>query len=505
GKKVVFVTKLSVVDGEEPALDTEQTVRPILDDMEKASYMITRIKRGERRRNPAPPFITSTLQQEASRRLGFTAKRTMALAQQLYEGINLGEKSSTGLITYMRTDSTNVSQLAQNQAREFISVRYGEQYVPKTPHKFRTKARLAQEAHEAIRPTSTPREPKSIKQFLKRDQYRLYNLIWQRFVASQMAAARYDTVAVDVTAQSNAHTYLLRASGSTIRFPGFLVVYEETKDENRKQNTNGSQIPPGLEEGQAQRLVRLIPEQHFTQPPRRYSEASLVRALEENAIGRPSTYAPTLGTLQQRGYVVRENKRLIPTKTGYIVNDLLARYFPNVLDVGFTARMERELDRIASGGQPWVETMREFYTPFSKQVAHAKEAMPEVKMKPEPIGRKCPKSGHGLVIRWGRFGKFISCSGFPECHYTETWLEKIGVACPEDGGDLVERKSKKGRTFFGCSNYPECDFISWKRPLPTPCSNCGGLLVVAGKDRAQCLKCQGRFVLDEVQPEKVAG
>ncbi len=504
GKDVTFIAKLLKIDQQEPLLDSEETVRPIVADMETASYVITRIKRGERRRKPAPPFITSTLQQEASRRLGYTAKRTMALAQQLYEGVALGERGSTGLITYMRTDSTHVSQLAQNETREFIRQRYGDQYIPETPHKFRTKARLAQEAHEAIRPTSVMREPKAIKEFLTRDQYRLYNLIWQRFVASQMAAAIYDTLSIDVTGKSEAHVYLLRVSGSTIRFPGFLTVYEESKADNQA-NGNGTPIPPGLEEGQPQKLVRLIPEQHFTQPPPRYTEASLVRALEENGIGRPSTYAPTLSTLQQRGYVVRENRRLTPTETGIIVNDLLAEYFPNIIDTGFTARMERELDRIASGQQPWVETIREFYQPFSRQVEHAMEAMPEVKMQPEPIGRKCPESGHELVIRWGRFGKFISCSGFPECRYTEPWLEKIGVSCPLDGGELVERRTRKGRVFYGCSNYPECDFTSWKRPIQPRCPNCGGLLVMAGKDQVQCTQCKARFPLAQFQPETVPG
>jgi DNA topoisomerase-1 len=319
-----------------------------------------------------------------------------------------------------------------------------------------------------------------------------------------MSSAIYDTVAVNVTGKSQSHEYLLRATGAKIKFPGFLVVYEESKSEGQSQNGDEIQIPLDLiREGQPQQLVRLIPEQHFTQPPSRFSEASLVRALEENAIGRPSTYAPIIGTLQQRGYVIRDNKRLVPTETGEIVNDLLADYFPNILDVGFTARMEQDLDRIASGEQPWKDVVQEFYSPFSKQVAHAKDVMPEVKVEPELIGRNCPESGHELIVRWGRYGKFISCSGFPECRYTEPWLEAIGVKCPKDGGEVVERRTKRGRVFYGCSNYPSCDFTSWKRPLSIPCPNCGEMLVIPNKNYAQCIACEKRFELQEIQPLQV--
>ncbi len=502
GGKKSYIARLFKKDGEDPTLNAQQDVTPIVADLEKAVYTITRIKKGERKRSPAPPFITSTLQQEASRRLGYTAKRTMALAQQLYEGIDLGEGGSTGLITYMRTDSTNVSKLAQDQAKEFITQRYGAGFVPETPNEYRTRARNAQEAHEAIRPTSVERQPDALKDHLSREQLRLYTLIWQRFVASQMAAALYDTVSVDISGKTKGHEYLLRATGSTIRFQGFLIVYEEAKDEDVEEEKE-ARIPPGLEEGQAQKLVKLLPEQHFTQPPPRFTEATLVRALEENAIGRPSTYAPTLGTLQDRGYVLRENKRLIPTDIGYTVNDLLAEYFPDIIDTGFTVRMEDDLDLVASGEQSWVQIVKDFYTPFAKQVEHADKAMPEVKVEPELVGRKCPDSGHELIIRVGRFGKFISCSGFPECRYTEPILDKIGVACPKDGGDLIERKTRKGRTFFGCANYPKCDFTSWKRPISTPCPHCAGVLVIISKNQAQCIKCERHFDLEEVQPEMV--
>lgn len=405
----------------------------------------------------------------------------------------------------MRTDSTNISALAQEEARQFIQQRYGDKFLPAEPPVYKTRARGAQEAHEAIRPTSVLRHPDQLKDYLNRDQWRLYQLIWQRFVASQMAAALYDTLSVDVVGTNQNHQYLFRASGSTIRFHGFLMVYEESKDEDRPADEEeNTRIPAGLSEGQAQGLKKLIPEQHFTQPPPRYSEASLVKTLEENGIGRPSTYAPILSTIQQRGYVQRESKKLIPTETGIVVNDLLIEHFPDVMDVGFTARMENELDQIAAGKLPWVKVLKEFYGPFSVNVAQAEEKMPAVNMGPEPVGRNCPECGHELVIRWGRFGKFISCSNFPDCRYTEAWLEKIGVRCPKDGGEVVERKTRKNRIFFGCANYPTCDFTSWKRPLPQACPACGGMLVEADKRNAQCLECEMRFPLDSIQVEEMA-
>ena len=504
GGKDSFIAKLKKMNGEEPVLAIEADVEPILKDMKSANYVISKINRGERKRKPAAPFITSTLQQDASRRLGYTARRTMALAQQLYEGIDVGNGGNVGLITYMRTDSTNVSDVAQKEARQFISDQFGQDYLPKELPKYKTKVRRAQEAHEAIRPTSVQRLPRLLKEYLTRDQYRLYRLIWQRFVASQMASAIYDTIKVEVTGTSLNHEYLLRASGSILRFKGFLEVYEVVKDEDSKSEENGDvKIPVDIFDGQTQKLVRLLPEQHFTQPPPRYSEASLVRTLEEYGIGRPSTYAPILSTLQQRGYVVRESKRLFPTETGEVVNDLITEHFPNIVDVGFTARMEEDLDRIASGEQSWVDTVSRFYIPFAEQVAKAEDLMPEMKTDPEPIGRACPESGHDLVIRWGRYGKFISCSNFPECRYTEPLLEKIGVKCPKDSGELIERKTRKGRVFYGCANYPTCDFTSWKRPLPTPCPQCGGLLVVANKRHAKCLTCEEQFTIDEVSKEEV--
>jgi len=507
GSKKNLIAKLAKIDEKDFELGSEDAVKPILEDMEKAVYIISRIKRGERRRKPSAPFITSTLQQEASRRLGFTAKRTMAIAQGLYEGVDVGEGGSTGLITYMRTDSTNISELARTEVRQYITQRYGNDFLPETPPEYKTRAVGAQEAHETIRPTSVLRDPDKLKPFLEPAQFKLYQLIWQRFVASQMESAVYDTLTVEVTGTTD-HTYLLRTAGSVVKFPGFLVVYEETKDEDAKSIEGEdeepvSHIPSNLEENQKQQLLRLIPEQHFTQPPPRYSEASLVQALEAYGIGRPSTYAPTLSTIQARGYVVRVEKRLEPTDTGILVNDLMVQYFAEIVDVNFTAAMESDLDKIASGDADWVKVMAAFYGPFAVKVEKAQAEMPVAKTGPEPIGRACPDCGKDLVIRYGRYGKFISCSGFPECRYTEPWLEKIGVVCPKDGGDIVERKTRKGRTFFGCNHYPECDFTTWKRPLAKPCPKCNGTLVIANKREAQCLNCEESFLLEDVVPETV--
>jgi DNA topoisomerase-1 len=503
--KSSFLAKLARIDDKDPELPSEDVVKPILIDMETAAYAVTKVKRGERRRKPSAPFTTSTLQQEASRKLGFTAKRTMGLAQGLYEGQDVGEGGTTGLITYMRTDSMNVSTIAQAEARDYVMGKYGKDYLPAESPIYKTKSAGAQEAHEAIRPTSAMRDPEKVKEFLDPAMFKLYRLIWQRFVASQMESAVFDTLQVEVTGKTAAHEYLLRASGSAVKFPGFLVVYEEAKNEDIKteEDEENVKIPVGIAEGQSQELVRLIPEQHFTQPPPRFSEASLVQSLEENGIGRPSTYAPTISTIQQRGYVERVDKRLIPTDTGLQVNDLMVEYFPEVVDYNFTAHMEEDLDKIADGGMAWTDAIREFYTPFAEDVKKAQAEMPVTKSGPEPIGRACPTCGKELVIRYGRFGKFISCSGFPDCRYTEPWLLKIGVNCPADGGELVERKTRKGRTFFGCVNYPNCEFTSWKKPLAVPCPKCSGMLVIANKRETQCINCQESFLLEEIVPETV--
>jgi len=503
GLESTFIAKLAKVDGNDPELPSEEIVKPILVDMETAAYSITKIKRGERRRKPPAPFTTSTLQQEASRKLGFTARRTMALAQGLYEGQDIGNGGTTGLITYMRTDSTNVSQLAQQEAREYVTGKYGADFLPPEPPQYTKRSANAQEAHEAVRPTSVMRTPEQVKEFLEPAMFKLYRLIWQRFVASQMEAAVYDTLQVEITGKTSDHEYLLRASGSAVKFMGFLVVYEEAKNEDAKseEDDENVKIPTGIEEGQKQELIHLIPEQHFTQPPPRYSEASLVQALEEDGIGRPSTYAPTISTIQARGYVVREEKRLMPTDIGIQVNDLMVQYFKDIVDYQFTARMEEDLDMIANGQAEWTEVIHEFYHPFAEDLKKAQAEMPVTKSEPEKIGRSCPEDGGELVIRFGRFGKFISCSNFPTCRYTEPWLEKIGILCPKDHGELVERKTRKGRTFYGCENYPNCDFTSWKRPLKQPCPKCNGLLVYANKREAQCTNCEETFLLANIVPE----
>ena len=498
-----FTAKLVRVRGDDAEFGSREEVEPVLAELEVAEYNVDSVTRGERRRSPSAPFITSTLQQEASRRLGMRARRTMSLAQQLYEGVDTGDGGQVGLITYMRTDSTNVSKQAQAEAAEYVRHEFGAEYLPDEPNSYQTRAKGAQEAHEAIRPSSVQRTPDALAPYLTGPQLKLYTLIWQRFVASQMAPAVYDTVRVEILAGPAGATngnkpYLFRTSGSTLSFAGFLAVYGDFVDEDNPADEDEGRLLPYLEGGELLDLLALLPEQHFTQPPARYSEASLVRALEEFGIGRPSTYAPILQTIQQRGYVEQQKKRLKPTETGLIVNDLLVQYFPEIVDVNFTALMEEDLDEIAEGDQAWVPVLQTFYSPFSDELAHAREHAPDVDLGSESVGRECPKCNNPLVVRWGRFGKFIGCSDFPTCRYTEPWLEKIGVDCPDCGGELVERRSRRGRTFFGCSNYPECEWTSWKRPLPDPCPVCGGMLLVQNNDWAQCQACEERVKLDSL-------
>ena len=493
-----FRARLTRVDETPPQIPTRTRADEVVADLQKASFTVDSVRRGTRSRRPQPPFTTSTLQQDASRRLSFTARRTMAIAQQLYEGIDIGHDEPTGLITYMRTDSPSVSTSAQQEARQVIEARFGAAHLPAEPPIYRAQSRGAQEAHEAIRPTLAARDPESLRPFLSPEQFKLYGLIWQRFLASQMSPAEYDTLTIEISGRSADHAYRLRLTASSQRFSGFLAVYQDVADDNGNGKDNGEggdqrlERLPQLDDGDRLTLVSVLPEQHFTQPPPRYSEATLVRALEENGIGRPSTYAPTLTTIQQRGYVRRDNKKLTPTEIGETVNDLLVEHFPEVVDLGFTARMEDELDQVAEGGRAWTEVIREFYGPFAEQLRRAEEAMPEMRAEPEMIDRSCPECGKPLVIRHGRFGKFIGCSDFPQCRYTEPWLEKIGVRCPEDGGELVERRTKRGRTFYGCANYPACEFTSWKRPLPAACPTCGGLMVIENREHAICLKCGNR-------------
>ncbi len=499
-----FVARLIKINGADVRFGQEGEVLPHMAVLERSQFIVDDVKHGTKQRKPAAPFTTSTMQQEASRRLGFAAGKTMTVAQQLYEGIDLGRGEAVGLITYMRTDSTQVSQQAQVEARQYVASRYGKTYLPEKAPQHRTKSKGAQEAHEAIRPTSVDREPNSLTNILSRDQLRLYTLIWQRFLASQMANAIYNTVRVDIAAGLNANDmpYTFRVSSSIVKFKGFLAVYEETRDEDAARDEDEGRILPELHAKDPLDLIRLLPEQHFTQPPPRYTEATLVRTLEEYGIGRPSTYAPTVAVIQDREYVEKtKDKRLVPSETGKLVNDLLVQFFPNIMDYQFTAHMEDELDEIAEGDMDWRPMLQEFYGPFEQQLNHARQHMPRVTQE-ELVGRDCPVSGHPLVIRYGRFGKFIGCSDYPNCQYTEPWLERTGVSCPkcgkQHGGEIIVRRSRKGRTFYGCTRFPECDFTSWKRPLAQPCPNCGGLLVEQSRNTAQCTNCGKTYRIEEL-------
>lgn len=497
-KDASFRAKLHKLNGEDPLLPTETAVAPHLVALERADWSVGEVRLGKRTRRPSAPFTTSTLQQEASRRLNFGASKTMQVAQRLYEGVDLGQDGSTGLITYMRTDSVTVSKEAQAEARAYIQDVFGAQYVPAEPPVYKTRAKAAQEAHEAVRPTAVARTPKAVKPYLKRDEFRLYTLIWERFVSSQMSPALYDTVSADIWAGDGQiapekRPYLFRATGSTLRFAGFLALYEESKSEDAQDENGDDNIPADLTPGERLNLLRLLPQQHFTQPPPRYTEATLVRDLEEHGIGRPSTYAAILSTIEQRGYVERQEKRLYPTETGLLVNDLLVQHFSEIVSVDFTARLEDELDAIAEG-KPWTPVIAEFYTSFARDLAVADQAIPKIDLKAEPdfVGRECPLCGKALVYRQGRYGRFIGCSDFPTCRHTEQILDKLGVACPDDGGDLVVKRTKRGRVFYGCANYPACEWTSWKKPIAQPCQKCGGLLVEINKSTAECTKCGER-------------
>lgn len=486
-----FSASLVEVDGEKVEIPDEAAATGIMTDLDGAGYVVEAVRRREQQRNPAAPYTTSTLQQEASRKLGFTAKRTMMVAQQLYEGIDVAGGDSVGLITYMRTDSTNVAQSAIAEARRYIDERHGRDLLSESPRTYQTRSRLAQEAHEAIRPTAVYRTPPDMQPYLTRDQARLYELIWKRFVATQMAPARIEVTTVDIAAASDrsATRYRFRASGSLVTFTGFLSLYVETRDEDAAVLDEDRKPLPSLSEGEALDLVALKPEQHFTLPPPRYTEASLVRALEERGIGRPSTYAPILSTLQERRYTVRVEKRLEPTELGMLVNDLLVDHFPEVVDVDFTANMEESLDDIAQGRRRWVPVLREFYGPFQATLAVAEREMERVAPPLELAGEACEKCGRQMVVRLGRYGRFIACPGFPACRNTKPLLQKIGVPCPQCEADIVERRTRKRRVFYGCSRYPDCEWTSWARPLRFPCPTCGGLLVEAGREKAKCSQC----------------
>ncbi|HZQ10442.1 MAG TPA: type I DNA topoisomerase [Anaerolineae bacterium] len=538
----VFRARLIKIGDKDFECHTGEEALKLKDILEKCAYRVLDVRRKDVTRNPNAPYITSTLQQDASRRLGFNPKRTMRIAQELYEGLEVGEEGTVGLITYMRTDSTAIAETAQKEALEYIEQKFGKAYLPPKPRIYSRKVAGAQEAHEAIRPTKTFREPNAIRQYLNNDQFKLYDLIWKRFVASQMASAVFDTTAVDVeakqpvasrqspvasseapvqssqspTANLESQIYLFRANGSILKFAGYLAVYgrsvgDEDEEDDSDGNTSGDKRLPPLEKNEPLDLLGIYPEQHFTEPPPRYTEATLIKALEQHGIGRPSTYAPIMANIQERGYIEQiENRRLKPTELGFVVNDLLVAHFTDIVDLGFTAQIEEKLDAVEEGKQDWVKLLRDFYDPFKQTLDRAAEQMPITRLEDEKTDVLCDICGSPMVIKRGKFGKFLSCSRFPACKGMKPLT--TGVRCPKcKQGEVHERKSKKGRIFYGCSRYPQCDFVSWDKPLPEPCPNCGGLLVQTSRNVVRCVngdytrQQEGGSSKQEAVPAKNAG
>lgn len=449
-------------------LPDEKTVAGIVEELKEASYVVDKIVKSEKKRYTAPPFTTSTLQQEAARKLNFTTKRTMATAQQLYEGVDIKGSGSVGLITYMRTDSLRISSEAQFECRKYIGGRFGSEYVPEKPKFYRSK-KSAQDAHEAVRPTSMEFDPEKIKTSLKPDQYKLYKLIWNRFLASQMADAVLDTVQADI----NAGNYVLKASGANVKFDGFMAIYVESQDFVEEKE---GKIPQ-IEEGQKLLAKEIEPKQHFTQPPARYTEASLVKKMEEDGIGRPSTYAPTISTItSSRGYVAKDGKSLYPTELGTIVTTLMEEHFKDIVDAEFTANMEEKLDSVEEGNKPWKDVIGEFYTPFAKTLADAEEAIGKIEVQDEISDIPCDKCGRMMVYKQGRFGKFLACPGYPECKNTMSIVEEIDAPCPKCGGKVQVKKSKKGAKYYTCENGTDC-LLSWDEPTSLKCPECGGAVM----------------------------
>lgn len=465
-------------------LQNKEAVDKVLAETKKESYVIRQVKKGERKRTPAAPFITSTLQQEASRKLGFTAKRTMMAAQQLYEGIEIKGKGTIGLITYMRTDSTRIASEAQDSVRRYIEDKYGKEYVPQSPKQYKSK-KDSQDAHEAIRPTDVLLEPILVRESLKPDQYKLYKLIWERFVASQMKSAVYDTLNVDIEVGQ----YIFKASGSKVKFQGFTALYTEGKDDEGEDEEG---LIPELTEGQIVKLKKLDPKQHFTQPPPRYTEATLIKALEEKGIGRPSTYAPTITTILVRGYIEREKRQLKPTELGMIITDIMKAHFKDIVNIEFTANMEQQLDEIEEGQKDWVEVLKQFYTPFEETFKEAEQEIGDIEIQDEVTDEKCEKCGRNMVIKHGRYGKFLACPGFPECRNAKPILEEAGVNCPICSGKVYIKKTKKGRKYYGCENNPKCDFMTWDEPMKDPCPKCGALLVKKSSKKNQNIQCTNK-------------
>lgn len=469
GVRKAFPAKFHGKKGKKIDIKSEQQANGILEELNGADYVVGTVKKGVRKKSPAPPFTTSTLQQEASRKLGFQARRTMKAAQELYEGIEVGEMGAVGLITYMRTDSLRISEEARTAATAFIQQRYGAEYLPDKPRFYKSKSN-AQDAHEAIRPTMPDMSPEKVKAYLSSDQFKLYRLIWERFIASQMANAELDTVSADILAGD----YVFKASGYSVRFNGFTALYEEGKDEE----SESSEMLPPLSEGDSLKLKSIAGNQHFTQPPPRYTEASLIKALEENGIGRPSTYAPTITTILQRNYIEREAKQLKPTPLGEVTTQLMREHFKNIVDVDFTAKMENDLDEVEVGKVDYVDMLRKFYGDFSHTLDEAEKAMEGSRMKVphEETDMVCELCGKKMVIKIGRFGKFLACSGFPECKNTKRIVQETGGLCPLCGGKVLEKKSKTGKKYYGCEHNPKCSFMTWDEPLKEKCPQCGSSL-----------------------------
>ena len=472
------------LDGKKKKLPNAESIKEVTERLDGKDYQVTKVEKKERNRNPSAPFTTSSLQQEAARKLNFRTRKTMMVAQQLYEGIPLGKQGTVGLITYMRTDSTRIADTAKGEAAEFIETTYGSAFSAHGGKKIKN-AQGAQDAHEAVRPTSVMRTPEEMEKYLDKDQLKLYRLIWSRFVASQMTPAILDTM--KVTLQQNGVIFI--ANGSKIKFKGFMQVYVEGRDDGKEDKEN---ILPELNEGDVVQSISIEPKQHFTQPPARFSEATLIKTLEENGVGRPSTYAPTLETIQRRYYVKLTQKRFEPTELGEIVNSLIEEFFPQIVDTHFTAEMESSLDSIEAGKQEWIKVVDQFYRPFEKELSNAEENIEKIQIKDEPAGFDCDICGHPMVIKLGRYGKFYACSNFPDCRNTKPIVKEIGVECPVcHQGQVVERKSKKNRIFFGCTRYPECDFTSWDKPVGRNCPKCDNYLVekkVKGGKQVVCIK-----------------
>lgn len=498
-----LTAKLFKINNQKVEIPNQETMDQILAELGRLPFVVDKIIKKEKKRNPSPPFTTSSMQQEASRKLGFTARKTMQLAQQLYEGLDVGE-GTVGLITYMRTDSTRLSETAQQEAREFIQNKYGTPFVPEQVRQFADKGKgKVQNAHEAIRPSAVLRTPEQVKPFLKGPQFKLYKLIWERFVASQMSSAILDVTTVDIKGEHDtvdqSRDFLFRASGTIVRFPGFMQVYIEGKDD---ETADENDLIPQVTEGQSLTLEKFISKQHFTQPPPRFSDASLVKTMEEKGIGRPSTYAPIIDTILARGYVLRQEKQFHATELGKLVVDLLKEYFPKILDVEFTAGMEEQLDLVEEGKLPWKQILNEFYPPFQKDLEYAEEQIGEIEIEDEVSDEICEKCGRNMVYKLGRYGRFLACPGFPECRNTKPILTEIGVKCLACGGEIVERKGKRGRIFYGCKNYPECEYVSWDKPTGEACPTCGSMMVEKVNKKQEktvyCPQCKAR----EKEPEQ---